>query len=81
MKDFVVKYRYIILLLVISGIIQLIIKEYKTEMIGTILFLFIGSLLVSYVAVQYHRKYNQYASHMKWWIGIYIFMILIASIP
>ena len=65
----------------ISGIIQLLIKGYSVETINITFFLFTGSLLVSYVAVQYHRKYNDAASHMKWWIGIYISMILIASIP
>lgn len=76
------EYRYVVILCVISVGVQIKASDYSLEQtIGSTIFLFLGSLLLSGGAVGLHRKYNSEASHTKWWFWIYFFMILIAAIP
>ena len=82
MKDFIDKYKFIILLFLLSILMQTVIMDKDAALIvGRIVFLFFASFLVSYVAVQFHRKYNKDASHRKWWIGAYIVLLLISIFP
>lgn len=76
------KYKFIIALFVVSVILQIILKDLGwVTFISSLVFLLLLSCIISYVATQFHLKYNDKASHVKWWFYVYALMILFAAIP
>jgi hypothetical protein len=82
MTKYIGEYKYIILLFLTSVFIYLIFKDLPLDrVIGSVVVLFLGSFLLSFTGLQFHRKYKENASHLKWWFYVYVFMILFALIP
>ncbi|RDV13360.1 hypothetical protein DXT99_20290 [Pontibacter diazotrophicus] len=76
------KYKFIVALFVVSAVLQIILKDLEWEaLISSLVFLLLLSCIISYVATQFHLKYNEKASHVKWWFYVYALMILFAAIP
>lgn len=63
------KFRFVLLLLVVSSIIQFYYNEFKYEnAIGNIIFQFIASGLLGWVFSQYYNEYYR-SSRIAWWTG------------
>lgn len=76
------KYKYIVALFIVSAVLQIILKDLEWgALISSLVFLLLVSCIISYVATQFHLKYNEKASHVKWWFYVYALMILFAAIP
>lgn len=76
------KYKFIVALFVVSAVLQITLKDLEWEaFISSLVFLLLLSCIISYVANQFHLKYNKKASHVKWWFYVYALLILFAAIP
>jgi hypothetical protein len=74
------KYKYIIILLAISGTVQIFIQGFlfRPVIVGVI-FQFAASWLIAYVATQFINKYKE-RSYINIWVWTYIAMIAFSII-
>jgi hypothetical protein len=65
------KYRIILLIFLCSVLIQIVLNFKNENFIGTIAIQFFASAILSYVFMQYYKKYNEEQSYTRIWSSIY----------
>lgn len=69
------RFRYVILLTIVSSIIHFYFNELYTKAIANIFFQLIASGLIGWVFAQFYNKYYS-SSRITWWARFYFIMII-----